>query len=148
MLSQNRTTNIVFDWDKMLSFEGNSAPYLQYSYARASSILRKSSNINELDIGDLKEDKAKSDEKIRSLISIFPKYAESLNLTAREYRPNILCNYLYELAQKFNTFYNSVPVIKVADLSERKYRLDIVRAAAAILKSGLSLLGVEVVEEM
>lgn len=148
VLSQNRTTNIVFDWDKMLSFDGNSAPYLQYTYARAGSISRKAADIHEVDIGDLREDKAKSEEKIRSLIAIFPKYAECLNLAAREYRPNILCNYLYELAQKFNTFYNSVPVIKVADLAERKYRLDIVRAAAAILKSGLMLLGVEVVEEM
>ncbi len=148
VLSQNRTTNIVFDWDKMLSFDGNSAPYLQYSYARAGSILRKSANINEVDIGDLREDKAKSEEKIRALISIFPKYGEAMNMAAREYRPNILCNYLYELAQKFNTFYNSVPVIKVADLAERKSRLDIVRATAAILKGGLKLLGVEVVEEM
>lgn len=148
VLSQNRTTNIVFDWDKMLSFEGNSAPYLQYSYARAGSILRKSSEIKEMDIVDLREDKAKSEEKIRALISIFPKYGECLNMAAREYRPNILCNYLYELAQKFNTFYNSVPVIKVADLTERKYRLDIVRATSAILKNGLKLLGVEVVEEM
>jgi len=149
VLSQNRATNIIFDWDKMLSLEGNSAPYLQYSYARAGSILRKSAtDLNELDINDLKEDKAKSEEKIRALIALFPKYAEFLNLAAKEYRPNILCNYLYELAQKFNAFYNSVPVIKVRDLTERQYRLDIVRAASAILKNGLSLLGVEVVEEM
>lgn len=148
VLSQNRATNIVFDWDKMLSLDGNSAPYLQYSYARASSILRKASAIQEVDIGDLREDKAKSEEKIRALIALFPKYGEYLNMAAKEYRPNILSNYLFELAQKFNTFYNSVPVIKVADLSERKYRLDIVRAASAILKSGLMLLGVEVVEEM
>ncbi|MBP9770543.1 arginine--tRNA ligase [Candidatus Gracilibacteria bacterium] len=148
VLSQNRATNIVFDWDKMLSLDGNSAPYLQYSYARACSIMRKASAIQEVDIGDLREDKAKSDEKIRALIAIFPKYGEYLNMAAKEYRPNILSNYLFELAQKFNTFYNSVPVIKVADLSERKYRLDIVRAASAILKSGLMLLGVEVVEEM
>ncbi|MBI5753709.1 arginine--tRNA ligase [Candidatus Peregrinibacteria bacterium] len=146
VLSQNRTTNIVFDWDKMLALDGNSAPYLQYSYARARSILRKAEE--ELSTDGIKEDKTQSREKTRALIALFPQYAEFLNLAAQEYKPNVLCNYLYALAQKFNAFYNSVPVLKIADPKDKKERLEIVRASAQILKNGLNLLGVEVVEEM
>ncbi len=149
VLSQNRSTNIVFDWDKILSLEGNSAPYLQYSYARAKSILRKAEGGDvpkvapATDVAD-----AKIKEKIHALINLFPKFSEYLIMAAVEYKPNVLCNYLYELAQKFNSFYNTVPVLKVGNSSERTYRLKVVRAAAQILKNGLKLLGVEVVEEM
>lgn len=146
VLSQNRTTDITFDWDKILSLEGNSGPYLQYTYARAKSILRK-------DTSDLASeapvtDPIDTEKKTQDLIRLFPKYAEQIALAGKEYKPNILSNYLYELAQKFNAFYNSVPVLKTADEHTRAQRLKIVEAAAQILKSGLALLGVEVVEEM
>lgn len=164
VLSQNRNTNIVFDWDKMLSLDGNSAPYLQYSYARARSILRKGKEQKEStaavnednhatksrseNLATNQKDSDKIQERIHNLISLFPKFPEFLILTAQEYKPNILCNYLYDLAQKFNSFYNTVPVLKTDDQNEREYRLQIVESAAQILKNGLKLLGVEVVEEM
>lgn len=146
ILSQNRTTDIMFDWEKILSLEGNSGPYLQYSYARAKSILRKG-EANETPEGHLPDPDDVS-KKTHDLICLFPKFAEQVALAGREYKPNIITNYLYELAQKFNAFYNTVPVLKTQDAAARSERLKIVEATAQILKNGLSLLGVEVVEEM
>ncbi|MFH1533533.1 MAG: arginine--tRNA ligase [Nitrospirota bacterium] len=144
VLSQNRTTNITFDWDKMLSLEGNSAPYLQYTYARAKSILRKSETIEN------QEEQQTTDEitaKTLSLQRHLAKFKEYILYTAQEYKPNILANYLYELAQKFNSFYNSVPVLRASE-KEREERLKIVEATSQVLKNGLTLLGVELTEEM
>ncbi len=143
ILSQNRTTDITFDWDRMLSLDGNSSPYLQYSYARAKSILRKADVENES-----MEDPQGAEEKERLLTSFLPKYAEQLNLAAQEYKPNILSNYLYELAQRFNSFYNGVSVLRADSKEKQENRIKIVEATSQILKNGLSLLGVEVVEEM
>ncbi len=148
ILSQNRITDIVFDWDKMLSFDGNSAPYLQYSYARAKSILRKADEKKDANLSETDEEGAQIEEKTNALIRHLPKFSESLLMSAAEYKPNILANYLYELAQKFNGFYNGVPVLKVRDEELRVKRLKIVEAVAQVLKNGLGLLGVEVVEEM
>lgn len=142
VLSQNRTTDITFDWDRMLSLEGNSAPYLQYSYARAKSILRKESN------KDAMPDPQDTEQKTRALISFLPKYQEILHNAAKEYKPNILSNYLYELAQKFNSFYNGVPVLRADSQAKIEQRKQLVEATSQILKNGLLLLGVDVVEEM
>jgi len=143
ILSQNRTTDITFDWDRMLSLEGNSAPYLQYSYARSSSILRKQETTK-----DVLPDPPEASEKIRLIKSFLPKYQEQLELAAQEYKPNILSNYLYELAQRFNSFYNGVQVVRADSEAKKAERLKIVEATSQILKNGLALLGVEVVEEM
>lgn len=167
ILSQNRTSDIVFDWDKMLSLDGNSAPYLQYSYARARSILRKNTGKktikqmtidesiavvenggNDEVINENKTDEAKIEKITKALTHLFPKFPEYLAFAAREYRPNILSNYLYLLAQRFNGFYNSVPVLRTDDLKQKKERLKIVEATAQILRNGLEILGVEVTEEM
>ncbi len=143
VLSQNRTTNITFDWDKMLSLEGNSAPYLQYTYARAKSILRKSEKIETTE----EETTEKITEKTTSLQRHLVKFKEYVIYTAQEYKPNILANYLYELAQKFNSFYNNVPVLRAPE-KERENRLKLVEATSQVLKNGLTLLGVELTEEM
>lgn len=144
ILSQNRTTDITFDWDIMLSFEGNSAPYLQYSYARARSILKKSGE----EITEGITDAGNVEEKITDLLRILPKFSENIITAAKEYKPNILANYIYNLAQKFNSFYNSVPVLKADTEEKRNERVKIVEASAQVIKNGLRLLGVEVVEEM
>ncbi len=143
ILAQNRNTDIVFDWDKMLSLDGNSAPYLQYTYARAKSILRR----NDEDLGQ-KKDPSNVDEKIHDLLALFPKFAEKVALAGQEYKPNIISGYLYDLAQEFNSFYNTVPVLRCSHLKKRDFRLRIVEATAEILKNGLKLLSIEVVEEM
>lgn len=143
ILSQNRTTNIVFDWDKMLSFDGNSGPYLQYTYARGKSILRKSEEV----IGDSLPDAENTDILTRNLVGLFPKFKEFIALSAKDYKPNHLCGYLYELAQNFNSYYNSIPVLRTTD-EKRIQRLKIIEATCQILKNGLALLGIEVVDEM
>jgi arginyl-tRNA synthetase len=145
ILSQNRTTNITFDWDKILTLDGNSAPYLQYTYARARSILRKADSA---EVSDESENKTVIESRTSDLVRFFPKFREQVLNAALEYKPNIISNYLFELAQKFNTFYNSVPVLRAPSQEELERRLKIVHAASQILKNGLALLGVEVVEEM
>jgi len=146
ILFQNRTTDITFDWDKMLTLDGNSAPYLQYAYARAKSILRKIDD--KVEAGELKQDPENTKEKIDNLIRFFPKYAEQVAVSAQEYKPNLISNYLYELAQHFNSFYNTVPVLKAYKKVDRSNRLKIVKAFSQILKNGLTLLGIDVLEEM
>lgn len=144
ILSQNRTTNITFQWDKMLSLEGNSGPYLQYTYARARSILRKQSESGE----ETSELNPQAQKAYRDLLRHLPKFREQIQLAASEYKPNLLANFIYELAQKFNTFYALVPVLKIADQKEKHTRLKLVEAVSQILKTGLNLLCVEVIEEM
>lgn len=144
ILSQNRTTDITFDWDRMLSFEGNSAPYLQYTYARAQSILKKVDD----DAGEPMVDLEAAEGKTRDLVRLFPKYAEQVALAAKEYKPNIIATFIFDLAQKFNAFYNAVPVLKADDSKKRTQRIQVVKAASQILKDGLSLLLIETVEEM
>ncbi len=146
ILSQNRTTDIVFDWDKMLSLEGNSAPYMQYTYARAHSILRKAKTAKVS--GKQVENKTEVAEKTSQLLRMIPKFEEHLIHSAKEYRPNLLCQYLYELAQKFNSFYNSVPVLTAKEPKDRLFRLKVAQSVSQILQNGLALLGVNVVEEM
>lgn len=147
ILSQNRSTDITFDWDKMLSFDGNSGPYLQYTFARAKSILRKAQEAKPtIDVPT--EEGAGVEKLIHNLLRTLPKFGEYIALSAAEYKPNVLANYLYDLAQKFNAFYNSVPVIRAAKESDRKERLQLVEAASQILENGLGLLGIEIVEQM
>lgn len=147
ILSQNRETDITFDWDAMLSLDGDSAPYLQYSYARAKSILRKFEDGKNQKV-KTKEDGADTQEKIRNLVRAFPKFREKILCAAKERKPNILANYIYGLARKFNSYYNTVPVLGADTKEKVKERMAITEASAQIIKSGLKLLGVEVVEEM
>lgn len=144
ILSQNRLTDITFDWDKMLSFDGNSAPYLQYTYARAKSILRRA----EEDSGEGFADPENAESLTNAVLRSLPKFSEQLLLAAEDYRPNVLTNYIFDFAQKFNAFYNSVPVLKAQDSALREERLKIVEAAAQLIENVLELLGIDVVEEM
>ncbi len=143
VLSQNRLTNIVFDWDKMLSLEGNSAPYLQYAYARARSIVRKAN-----EEPSQKSKNKDGSEKIDFVLRMIPLYKEKILESCEDFRPNILCNYLYELAQSYNSLYNAVPMLTNEDDSERKLLIDLSEAVSQIIKNGLRLMGIFVAEEM
>lgn len=144
-LSQNRTTNIIFDWDKMLSLEGNSAPYLQYVHARACSILRKA---KEAGAGEGKQAKyiLKEPQEL-NLARLLPKFPEVVLLAAQEFKPNLITTYLFELAGSFNSFYAAVPVLK-GEKSAMEVRLKLIEAVILTLKNGLKLLGIEAPEEM
>ena len=170
ILSQNRTTDIVFSWDKMLSLDGNSAPYLQYTCARANSILRKAATEKRTEkkkggdkqftlfdaIATSEQDSGTSSTS--SSLALAPsetqlshqlvKFPEIVSRAAEEYRPNIITNYLYETAKVFNTFYHEVPVLQAESESLRNHRLQLTEATKTILKEGLELIGIEVPEEM
>lgn len=165
ILSQNRTTDIVFDWDKMLSLDGNSAPYIQYTHARASSILEKAAKMrfsslktiaNQFTLFDVighpatdgaraRDNRHPHEEQLARLLIRFP---EVVNRAANEYRPNILCTYLYELAKLFNTFYHELPVIQADTDTARTHRLALTKAVKTIIATGLNLLGIEAPEAM
>jgi arginyl-tRNA synthetase len=144
-LSQNRQSPIRFEWDKILSFDGNTAPYLQYSYARIKSILRRAKNENK-EITDDKEINIfeKQERILANHILVFPM---AVLKAAETFKPNIIADYLFELAKKFNTFYNSCPILNQND--DILYsRGQLIKTISKILKEGLYLLGIETLEKM
>lgn len=140
-LSKNRTTDYIFDWDNMLTFDGNTAPYLQYAYSRIRSIFRKTS----IEPGVIRITAPEEE----NLLLKFIKFSEAVNAAAEKAMPHLLCSYLYELAGLFMKFYESCPVLK-SDVPEdiQQSRLAIAECAARILKTGLGLLGIETMERM
>ena len=140
-LSQNRMSDIVFDWGKMLSFEGNSAPYLQYTYARLKSILRKAKGVPKLN------GMALENERDLVLVLKLSEFPEVLDRVKETYMPSQLASYLYELAKEVNSYYHSEPVL-YSESELRAVRLNLVKAASDILKTGLDLLGIKTVEKM
>jgi arginyl-tRNA synthetase len=143
VLSQNRKMDMVFDWDKMLSFEGNSAPYLQYTHARARSVLRKA----EVDAPAVPAQAETLSDKERQLIRMLMIFRDVIQGAASERLPHKLCNYLYELCQAYNAFYNTENILKSAE-TERQVRLALTHITAAVLKTGASLLTIRVPERM
>jgi arginyl-tRNA synthetase len=143
-LLPNRQSDYVFSWDKMLALQGNTAPYLQYAYARIRSIFRKlgTSNIEHR----TSNIELKAPEEI-ALAKHLLNFGLTLEAVAEEYRPNFLCNYMFELAGKFTSFYENCPVLK-ADEATRNSRLALCDLTARVLKQGLAVLGIEVVEQM
>ena len=141
-LSKNRTSDYIFDWSSMLSFEGNTAPYLMYAYARIRSILRKqNSGLENVQITSV------SEQAERNLLLKIMQLSEVVDMVARDCYPNSLCNYLYELAGMFMRFYESCPILK-AEPQLRDSRLALSELTAATLKQGLDLLGIETLEKM
>ena len=141
-LSQNRIKNILFDWNRMLSFEGDTGPYIQYTHARACSILRKAcaKKAPDFKIATTKEEK--------ELVLHLSKYADAVESAATTYEPHHIATYLLTLAHKFNLFYQKCPVIVEKDKSVRNSRLALVYAAKVVIANGLGLLGIDAVEEM
>ena len=145
-LVANRQSDYVFSWDKMLALNGNTAPYLQYAYTRIRSIFRK---------GPLESPGAGASgtgislaapEEIalgRHLLN----FGLVLEAVAEEYRPNFLCNYLYDLAGHFTRFYENCPVLK-SEPGQRASRLALCDLTGRVLKQGLDALGIETVEQM
>ena len=142
-LAHNRHSDIEFDWNKALDFEGNSGPYLQYTHARLSSILRKSGITNyELRITN---SMTPTERQILFQTSIL---AEVVGDSVEDYLPNVLANYLYNFAALLNRFYHESPVTQEKDEAVKQQRLALVAAAKKALARGLDLLGIEALEEM
>jgi arginyl-tRNA synthetase len=144
-LSKNRTTDYVFNWDTMLSFEGNTAPYLQYAYTRVQSLFRKAEVSPTALNAAISIEHAQEHALAVQLLQL----EEQLNVVARDATPHVLCSYLYDLASHFMSFYEACPVLK-SDVPEatRNSRLALSALVAKELKLGLELLGIETLEKM
>src|SRR5664280_2382353 len=125
----------------MLALQGNTAPYLQYAYTRIKSIFRKAES------GKRKAEIVLAAPEEITLAKHLLNFGLTLEAVAEEYRPNFLCNYLFELAGKFTSFYENCPVLK-ADEATRNSRLALCNLTARVLKQGLDVLGIETVEQM
>jgi arginyl-tRNA synthetase len=139
-LSQNPQTNVTFSWEKMLSLEGNTAPYLLYSHARAASLLAKAGGApptGRITLGHPLE---------RELALALLRYPEAVQTAASSYRPNLLAEHLYDIANRFNRFYHELPVLTGGDA--RESRLALVGASRQVLKHGMELLGLVVLDRM
>ena len=148
--SNNRTSDYIFSFDKMLAMDGNTAPYMQYAYARIKSIERKAQT-KKMDIkAELAglETLVLTEPAELALAKHLIRYGEAIQAAIADYRPNYLTTYLYELAQKFSVFYTNCPVLD-AELAKRPTRLLLCDLTARTIKHGLSeLLGIEVIEQM
>ncbi|HHV6871737.1 TPA: arginine--tRNA ligase [Haemophilus influenzae] len=144
-LSKNRTTDYVFDWDNMLSFEGNTAPYMQYAYTRIRSIFNKT-NINSTAL--LAAPLTIKDDKERTLAIKLLQFEEAVQTVGKEGTPHVLCAYLYELAGIFSSFYEHCPILNAEDEAVKLSRLKLALLTEKTLKQGLELLGIKTVEKM
>lgn len=144
-LSKTRTNDYVFSWDAMLSFEGNTAPYLQYAYTRVQSIFRRAGISPET----LTNPILVSSEQEKALAIKLLQFSETLDQVAKEAMPHILCNYLYEIAALYMSFYEACPILKDGiEQPVRESRLRLCHLVARTLEKGLDLLGISVMERM
>ncbi|WP_174508019.1 arginine--tRNA ligase [Klebsiella oxytoca] len=144
-LSKNRTTDYVFDWDNMLAFEGNTAPYMQYAYTRVLSVFRKA----EIDEQALAAAPViLTEDREAQLATRLLQFEETLTVVAREGTPHVMCAYLYDLAGLFSGFYEHCPILAAENETTRNSRLKLAQLTARTLKQGMDTLGIETVERM
>ena len=144
-LSKNRTTDYIFDWDNMLAFEGNTAPYMQYAYTRVLSVFRKA-DIDESALAAAPV--VITEEREAQLAARLLQFEETLTVVAREGTPHVMCSYLYDLAGVFSGFYEHCPILSAESEETRNSRLKLALLTAKTLKLGLDTLGIETVERM
>jgi len=143
-LSKSRTTDYIFDWDNMLAFEGNTAPYMQYAYTRVASIFKRA----EIDVNSLTQPMVLTEERETALATRLLQFEEVLTSVAREGTPHMMCAYLYDVAGLFSGFYEDCPILNAEDESVRNSRLKLALLTQRTLKTGLDTLGIETVERM
>ena len=143
-LSQDRTLDYVFSWDKMLAMQGNTAPYLQYAVARISSIFRKVERSTDDPFSQARPPESDAERKLSRKLLFFPL---ALKQATKELKPHFLCTYLYELATEFSSFYNQEKVM-IDDVEAKELRLLLCASTQSVLKTGLNLLGIDILEEM
>ncbi|MDT9587316.1 MAG: arginine--tRNA ligase [Candidatus Arsenophonus melophagi] len=143
-LSKNRTMDYIFDWDTMLTFDGNTAPYMQYAYSRVASLFKRG-NINpEM----LTKQVILTNKYEKALATCLLQFEEKILVVAREGLPHILCTYLYDLASLFSTFYERCPILHAENSATRESRLTLASLTQKTLKICLDILGIATVERM
>ena len=143
-LSKSRTTDYIFDWDNMLAFEGNTAPYMQYAYTRVSSIFKRAG----IDEQSLSGNIVLTEDREKALAARLIQFEETITQVAREGTPHVMCTYLYDLAGLFSSFYEACPILTAESEEQRNSRLQLAALTARTLKTGLDTLGIETVERM
>ncbi|MCB1055529.1 MAG: arginine--tRNA ligase, partial [Acidobacteria bacterium] len=143
-LSQTRTKDVLFDWDKMLNMQGDSAPYLQYAYVRIASILRKA----EIEVPAKVDASLLTEEPTIALVKALAGFPETVVAAAEGYFPHLVANYLISLARDFSSFYKQVPVLQADSPELVAARLGLCRMTGQVLRRGLGLLGIECPERM
>lgn len=143
-LSKSRTTDYIFDWDNMLAFEGNTAPYMQYAYTRVLSVFRKAG----IDADSLSGDIVLTEEREAQLATRLLQFEEVITQVARDGTPHVMCAYLYDLAGQFSGFYEHCPILSAEDENILQSRLQLAALTAKTLKQGLDTLGIKTVERM
>jgi arginyl-tRNA synthetase len=150
-LAHNRTSDYVFSYDKMLAMTGNTAAYMQYSYARVQSIFAKGrahAGLDESAIRNPKSEILLNTPQERALAIALVQFSETLDRVVADYRPNHLTAYLFELATRYSDFFENCPVLRAETEALRASRLVLSDLTARTIKLGLDLLGIEVVERM
>lgn len=143
-LSKSRTTDYVFDWDNMLAFEGNTAPYMQYAYTRVASVFKRAG----IDESSLTLPLTLTEEREIALATRLLQFEEVLTTVAREGTPHVMCSYLYDLAGLFSGFYEHCQILNADSEEARQSRLKLALLTSKTLKTGLDTLGIETVERM
>ena len=139
-LKRSSEQDITFDWNEILNMQGNSGPYIQYTYVRTLSVLNR---IGKIENGKLKMEKLeKEEDELIRFLSFYPYFMEK---AAEEFSPNVICTYLFELSQKFNLFYQKH---KIIGGENEGFRIELTKATGQVLKNGLDLLGIKTVERM
>ena len=143
-LSKSRTTDYIFDWDNMLAFEGNTAPYMQYAYTRVASIFKRA-NMGE---ADLTLPLVLEDDREKALATRLLQFEETITNVARDGTPHVMCAYLYDVAGLFSGFYEHCPILTAETEVQRQSRLKLALLTQKTLKTGLDTLGIQTVERM
>ncbi|MFS7241253.1 arginine--tRNA ligase [Serratia proteamaculans] len=143
-LSKSRTTDYIFDWDNMLAFEGNTAPYMQYAYTRVASVFKRAG----IDESNLTLPLVMTEEREITLATRLLQFEEVITTVAREGTPHVMCSYLYDLAGLFSGFYEHCQILNADSEEARQSRLKLALLTAKTLKAGLDTLGIETVERM
>lgn len=150
-LKRSSALDVIFDWDEILTLQGNSGPYMQYTYARCKSVLAKATQQGlQIDVTKVSSHyKPNAEEK--AVLRLLYRFDETIQQAAAEYSPHHLCIYLFEVAQSFNAFYNKCSILGKegeVDTDSRTFRLALTQATANVIQIGLRILGIETLEKM
>lgn len=131
-----------------MDFQGNTGPFIQYTYARIQSILRRAADVCPEVLGEVDLSAVALHEKEKELLKILQQYPEQIQLAAENHSPALIANYTYDLVREFNSFYQNVPILATEDITEKAFRVRLSKAVGEVIKSAFGLLGIQVPERM